>query len=105
VDGAPHSDEQQVAQLYGGQGNAILLSEGDVYLIMHLWELYPALGHMLSRAVRTLRSCRVSTEHLEDGSWRELCSEDIDPVVVALITRETGAMVRVTAELEQQLGM
>jgi hypothetical protein len=34
---------------------AVQLGAGDAYLIMHLWELFPALGAELSTAVHSFR--------------------------------------------------
>jgi hypothetical protein len=76
---------------------AVLISEGDAFLIMHLWELYPGLGHQLSQVVRALRAHGITAHHLEVGSWHILEELEVLPALVEIVTREIEVM-RAVAE-------
>jgi hypothetical protein len=82
----------------------VLISEGDAFLIMHLWELYPGLGHQLSRVVRTFRAHGITGHHLEDGSWHNHQEVGVLPALVEIVTRELRVMRAVAegVELEAQ---
>jgi hypothetical protein len=82
---------------------AVQLGAGDAYLIMHLWELFPALGAELSTAVHSFRKYGVTLENIEDGSWTALCGLKIAPLVVKIVKKEAQLMRRITDELEQEL--
>jgi hypothetical protein len=76
------------------------ISEGDAFLIMHLWELYPGLGRELSHAVRTFRDCGVTPNMINDGSWQVLCGSVLSLRAVNLVARELNYMRGITEELE-----
>jgi hypothetical protein len=78
----------------------VLISEGDAFLIMHLWELYPGLGCELSSVVRTLRQQGVTADMLDDGSWPVMGEWGLCPRLVAIVGTEVGFMRRITLEME-----
>jgi hypothetical protein len=78
----------------------VLISEGDAFLIMHLWELYPGLGRELSYAVRTFRDCGVTPNMINDGSWGILCGSVLSQRIVNLVAEEINYMRGITEELE-----
>jgi hypothetical protein len=78
----------------------VLISEGDAFLIMHLWELYPGLGRELSHAVRTFRDCGVTPNMINDGSWGILCGSVLSQRIVNLLAVEINYMRGITEELE-----
>jgi hypothetical protein len=81
----------------------VLISEGDAFLVMHLWELYPALGQQLGTVVRTLRRYGVSPEHLENGSWTTVVQQTICPRLVHIVTTEITVFRRVRDEVESAM--
>jgi hypothetical protein len=78
----------------------VLISEGDAFLIMHLWELYPGLGRELSHVVRTLRTCAVTPDMLNDGTWRIMCGARLSPRLVNLVTTEVNFMRAIGEDIE-----
>jgi hypothetical protein len=78
----------------------VLISEGDAFLIMHLWELYPGLGRELGHAVRTFGDRGVTPNMINDGSWRTLCGSVLSSRIVNLVSREINLMRGITEELE-----
>jgi hypothetical protein len=80
----------------------VLISEGDAFLIMHLWELYPGLGRELSDAVRAFRKYQVTPARLHDGSWSELCTVHVCPRIVAIVDQEIRRMEGIADELEEE---
>jgi hypothetical protein len=78
----------------------VLISEGDAFLIMDLWELYPALGQQLGTVVRTFRTYAVSPEHLENASWTTVVQQTICPRLVHIVTTEIKVFRRVRDEVE-----
>jgi hypothetical protein len=84
----------------------MLISEGDAFLTMHLWELYQGLGQQVSDAVRSFRRFGVTAHRLNDGSWRELvCEGEFCPQIVDIITTEIGVMSGITEEIELEFGL
>jgi predicted amidohydrolase YtcJ len=81
----------------------VLISEGDAFLIMHMWELYPGLGHQLSKVVRTLRAHGITAHHLEAGSWHNLEDLEVLPALVEIVTRELRVMRAVAEEVELEV--
>jgi hypothetical protein len=81
---------------------AVLISEGDAFLIMHLWELYPGLGRELSDAVRAFRKYQVTPAMLHDGSWSELCRVQVCPRIVAIVAQEIRRMEGIADALEAE---
>jgi hypothetical protein len=79
------------------------LPEGDIYLIMHLWELYPALGYEFSKAVRTCRAWGVRATDLQAGTYANRDGLNIAEDVAEILVREIGIMRSITAELEKEL--
>jgi hypothetical protein len=80
----------------------VLISEGDAFLIMHLWELFPGLGRELSDAVRAFRKYQVTPAMLQDGSWSELCRVQVCPRIVAIVAQEIRRMEGIADELEEE---
>jgi hypothetical protein len=82
---------------------AVLISEGDAFLIMHLWELYPGLGHQLSHVVRTLRRYAITPEQLEEGSWRANGASGLCPRLLSIVRTEVRIMATITDGLVFEL--
>jgi hypothetical protein len=85
--------------------HALPLTEGEVYLIMHLWELYPGLGHQLSEAVRTFRGWDMRPAHLARNTWSEMCGGEIAAFLAHIILETIRTFQRITAELEHELAV
>jgi hypothetical protein len=79
------------------------ISEGDAFLIMHLWERYPGLGRELSHAVRTFRDCGVTPTMINDGSWSILCGSVLSLPIVKIIAAEINYMRSITEEQELEI--
>jgi hypothetical protein len=81
----------------------VLISEGDTFLIMHLWELYPGLGGQLSNTVRRFRQHGVTPDMLEDMSSDAFVDWGMSPRLVAIVRTEVQFMREITAQIEQEV--